>query len=634
MRLITIIFLCSRLLSSSSQEVFSLEVDCDDEDVFQAVDAALKKYNSRKESGNQFVLYRISNITKTDDMHQYFSFKYQIKEGDCPVRSGKTWQDCDYKQSEDAATGECIVMVEKNVHNKFLVTNQTCHITPGEGPILTDRYKCLGCLYPVLASDSGVERVLNHAIQHFNNHSTHSHLFALKKVKSAYKQVVAGWNFDITYSIMQTNCPKADFPALTAECQILPNGDIAECRDLAYMEISERVATLTQKCDMFPAMDFVPKMCKGCVKEIPVDSSELEEVLTHSIKKLNAENNGTFYFKIDSVGKATKQEVAGLLYSIEFTAKETTCPKESNTEFTSSCEIKEPGTMLRKRPPGFSPFRTAITMDEREETTVSSPHTSMVPVQDEEQYSERNQEPTRGHGKGHKKHIKHGLGHGHKHKHDQGQGHIMGHGFGHGHQKQRGLGRGHQQKHDIGHEHQRELDYDLEQQRRHGFGHGHQRGHGLAHGHKREHGHGHGKHKNKNISNGKHNSWETEHLAISSEDGTAPSAHTQEKRQWPTPTPSLARPGGAVTFPDFQDSDLFAAVMPTPSPAPTESDDDWIPNIQVAPNSVSFSLISDFPETPSPKCPGRPWKPINGMNPAMEVKEFDDFDLSDALLSN
>lgn len=56
--------------------------------------------------------------------------------------------------------------------------------------------------------------------------------------------------------------------------------------------------------------DFVPpppEICLGCPTNIPVDSPDLEEALNHSIAKLNAENNQTFYFKIDKVTKATAQ---------------------------------------------------------------------------------------------------------------------------------------------------------------------------------------------------------------------------------------------------------------------------------------------------------------------------------------
>lgn len=264
-----------------------------------------------------------------------------------------------------------------------------------------------------------------------------------------------------------------------------------------------------------------------------------------------------------------------------------------------------------KRPPGFSPFRSSQIGEIKEETTVSPPHTSMAPAQDEEQDSGKEQGHTRRHDWGHEKQRKHNLGHGHKHERDQGHGHQRGHGLGHGHQQQHGLGHGHKFK----------LDDDLE----------HQGGHVLDHGHKHKHGHGHGKHTNKGKKNGKHNGWKTEHLASSSEDSTTPSAQTQEKTEGPTPIPSLAKPGVTVTFSDFQDSDLIATMMPPISPAPTQSDDDWIPDIQIDPNGLSFNPISDFPDTTSPKCPGRPWKSVSEINPTTQMKESYYFDLTDAL---
>uniref|UniRef100_A0A8C9A2B1 Kininogen 1 n=1 Tax=Prolemur simus TaxID=1328070 RepID=A0A8C9A2B1_PROSS len=643
MKLIAILFLCSRLLPSLTQQPFSEEIDCNDEEVFKAVDAALKKYNSKNHTVNQFVLYRITEVTKTVNPNIFYSVKYQIREGDCPVQSSKTWQDCDYKEAAEAATGECTATVGKREKEKFTVATQTCQITPVEGSVVTAKYDCLGCVHPISTDSPDLEPVLRHGVQHFNNNTDRSYLFTLSEVKRAQRQVVAGWNFQVTYSIVQTNCSKENFLFLTPECKPLSDGDIGECTDDAYMDIQQRIADYSQECDIYPGEDFVQpptKMCLGCPADIPVNSPELEEALTHSVTKLNAENNETFYFKIDTVKRATVQVVAGKKYSVEFTARETTCSKESNEKLTESCEIKTPGqsldctaevyvvpwekkiyptvnckprgmTSLMKRPPGFSPFRSVQVEEIREGTTVSPPHTSMVPVQDEEQYPRKEQGPTHGHGWGHKKQIKHDLGHGHKHDYDQGRGHQKKHGLGHGHQQQHGLGHGHQLK----------LHLDLEPQG----------GHGLDHEDKQKHGHGHEKHKNKGKNNGKLNGWKTGHLASSSEDSTTPPAQTQEKTEGPTPIPSLARPDVAVTHSDFQDSDLIATMMPNISPTPTENDDDWIPDIQIEPNSLSFTQISDFPETTSPKCPGRPWKPVNEMNPNMEMKESHDFNLSDAV---
>uniref|UniRef100_A0AAA9TZR4 Thiol proteinase inhibitor n=2 Tax=Bos TaxID=9903 RepID=A0AAA9TZR4_BOVIN len=364
MKLITILFLCSRLLPSLTQES-SQEIDCNDQDVFKAVDAALTKYNSENKSGNQFVLYRITEVARMDNPDTFYSLKYQIKEGDCPFQSNKTWQDCDYKDSAQAATGECTATVAKRGNMKFSVAIQTCLITPAEGPVVTAQYECLGCVHPISTKSPDLEPVLRYAIQYFNNNTSHSHLFDLKEVKRAQRQ------------------------------------DTGECTDKAHVDVKLRISSFSQKCDLYPVKDFVQpptRLCAGCPKPIPVDSPDLEEPLSHSIAKLNAEHDGAFYFKIDTVKKATVQVVAGLKYSIVFIARETTCSKGSNEELTKSCEINIHGqilhcdanvyvvpweekvyptvncqslgqTSLMKRPPGFSPFRSVQVMKTEGSTT-------------------------------------------------------------------------------------------------------------------------------------------------------------------------------------------------------------------------------------------------------------------------
>ena len=59
----------------------------------------------------------------------------------------------------------------------------------GNGPVLTAQYTCLGCVHLIPPDSPELEPVLKHAVEHFNNHSTHSHLFALGKVKAAQRQV-------------------------------------------------------------------------------------------------------------------------------------------------------------------------------------------------------------------------------------------------------------------------------------------------------------------------------------------------------------------------------------------------------------------------------------------------------------
>ncbi|CAO2631402.1 Kng1, partial [Lemmus lemmus] len=519
-----------------------------------------------------------------------YSFKYQIKEGNCPVQSGLTWQDCDYKDAEEAV--KCTATVGKS------------------------QYNCLGCVHPIPPDSPELEPVLKHAIEHFNNHTKHSHLFALEEVKAAQRQVVSGMNFEITYSIVQTNCSKEQFPLLSPECKPLT---------------TLWVYLLTLNLFVFSGEDLtqpLPESCPGCPKNIPVDSPVLTEPLGHAIKKLNTENNHSFYFKIDTVKKATSQVVGGMKYFIEFIARETKCLKENNTELKEDCEVKSTGQSLSctasvymrpwenkvqptvkcqvlemmRRPPGFSPFRSVQVQEAKEGRTVSPPYTAMV---HEEQDAEHERRPA----DGHEKQIKHKIDHGHKHGHGQGHRHPWKHGLGHGHQKQNGLGHGHQLK----------LDY-FKPQREDSFDHEHRA--------ECAHKHGHSKHKNHNKKSGKHTDKRTEPLASASEDSSASSAQTQGRT---TTSPPLAQPSVTVTPSDFQDSDLVGGVVATTLPYAMETYDDLIPDIHVQPDSLSFKLISDFPEAMSHKCPGRPWKPVSRKDPTTEMGEFSDFDLTDAL---
>ena len=225
----------------------------------------------------------------------------------------------------------------------------------------------------------------------------------------------------------------------------------------------------------------------------------------------------------------------------------------------------------------------------------------------EEQDAEHERRPA----EGHEKQKKHKIDHGHKHGHDQGHRPLKTHGLGHGHQKQHGLGHGHQLK----------LDY-LKPQREDNFDHEHRE----EHVHK--HGHGHSKHKNHNRNSGKHTEERAEPLAGASEDSSTSTTQTQG---WTTTSPPLAQPSVAVIPSDFQNSDLIDGEVGTTPPYATETYDDLIPEIRVQPDSLSFKLISDFPEAMSPKCPGHPWKPVRRKDPTTEMGEFSDFDLTDAL---
>ncbi|NXJ94026.1 KNG1 protein, partial [Corythaixoides concolor] len=153
-----------------------------------------------------------------------FYVKYRILETICATEENKLWQDCDYKVSAEAKTGECTARVHMNDAGKTSNVSQDCKIFPATPKITLNEATCLGCIHPISSDSSEVSEILKQAIQKFNKHSAEPALFKLIEVKEAKRQVVAGWNYMIKYEIEETNCSKDQFQDLTPECKTTSRG--------------------------------------------------------------------------------------------------------------------------------------------------------------------------------------------------------------------------------------------------------------------------------------------------------------------------------------------------------------------------------------------------------------------------
>lgn len=64
-----VLALCCSFFSSRATPLPFEFLDCDDPDVFKAVDTALKKYNGDRATGNQFALYMVMEAKRTVSRH-------------------------------------------------------------------------------------------------------------------------------------------------------------------------------------------------------------------------------------------------------------------------------------------------------------------------------------------------------------------------------------------------------------------------------------------------------------------------------------------------------------------------------------------------------------------------------------
>uniref|UniRef100_A0A8C3H5U0 Kininogen 1 n=1 Tax=Chrysemys picta bellii TaxID=8478 RepID=A0A8C3H5U0_CHRPI len=553
MKLSTVLVLCCSFFSSRAKPLATQDADCDDPNVFEAVDIALRKYNGDKTDGNQFALYMVMEAKRISHIY----LKHQ--ESSCAVGGDKLWQDCDYRASAEAVSGECTAQVYVDETEKISKVTQECRIIPAEGKVILSHAPCLGCYHPIPGNSLQLLPILRYAIQLFNHQSDQSSLFEVGKII----KVVAGWNYAVEYEVEETNCTKNNFQDLSPECKPLVGGHVGTCEAKAYVDLSDTLVDVAQKCK-FP--DALTPICLGCPKPIPINSKELEEPLRASLEKYNEESHDDFYYKADVIVHATVQ--VGILLSFScsvlfrttspyfvemalFVSQVYVTPETKTVRPKVSCSKKE--NTLARRPPGFTPFRSLY---EEAETTQHTPQIEQGPRE--------GQAPATGAGKD----VRHEPAHEQGHRHDIGCGPEHEHRRGHGHDDERRC------RHDTGHEP----------------------------GHENRCGHGHeGEHRCRHDIG--YESSEESHEKVTNQKETLLAAVAEITEGTQSHKPDLVEL-------DVLSSTQQSAVDPTDGfieipDLPAEPDSPGI-----TPNIPLFDGLPDLPEPSVPKCPGKPWKPI------------------------
>ncbi|XP_014727048.1 PREDICTED: kininogen-1 isoform X3 [Sturnus vulgaris] len=388
MKAFIVLALCCSFFSSKAIPLAFEFSDCDDPDVFKAVDAALKKYNGETATGNQFALYVVMEAKRTAGPDPELYVKYRILESTCAAEENKHWQHCHYKVSAEAKTGECTARVHMNDADKTTNVSQECKIFSDVSKIRLTEAPCLGCFHHISSDGSEVSEILKKAIRKFNKHSDEHALFKLVEIKEAKRQVVAGWNYIIRYDMEETNCSKDQFQDLTPECKITSRGRVAKCEAKAFQNLQAEIVDTISDCKLPVEETVAAATCPGCPRTIPNDSPELKEPLKVSIEKYNSESSDDFYYKGGEIQSATVQVVAGKKYQVKFTVWKTNCSKSEfeklNEDCTATsnsatlsckaeiyvipwedkiypqvnCTEEQEAFFFARRPPGFTPFRS------------------------------------------------------------------------------------------------------------------------------------------------------------------------------------------------------------------------------------------------------------------------------------
>ncbi|XP_062987969.1 T-kininogen 1-like [Elgaria multicarinata webbii] len=265
--------------------------------------------------------------------------------------------------------GTCTASVSVDLTDNIVKATHKCtlQVPPPSRP-------CIGCRKEILADAPELQRPLAVAVEMYNTESNDDFHFKAEEIEKATVQIVAGLIYQIDFSIRKTNCSKAEFPKLNEYCtstegsqplncqasiyeipwesKITPTVKCTEeetkehqdtCRVNAYVDPKFKMAHLIQTCK-YQVNENVPTpapVCDHCPINIATDSPELEKPVAAALEEYNSKSHVDFYYKLEEITKAKAQVVAGIIYSLEFSIRKTSCPKAEFSELNENCTDAE-----------------------------------------------------------------------------------------------------------------------------------------------------------------------------------------------------------------------------------------------------------------------------------------------------
>ncbi|XP_069069223.1 uncharacterized protein [Pleurodeles waltl] len=190
-------------------------------------------------------------------------------------------------------------------------------------------------IHDASCNDPKVFDAVDLALKKYNAGRKEGNQFALRRITEAGTTGVHGSeHYHVTYEIIESTCAAQD-GHVWQDCQLKPRAEaaIGVCHAEVHISSTEKPGNvISQECSI------TPKLCRGCPLPIWSDDARLQPITMHAIHKFNYESNDRHYYKLESISKATRQVVAGIIYKLEYKIKETDCDKNEVPDLHSGCK--------------------------------------------------------------------------------------------------------------------------------------------------------------------------------------------------------------------------------------------------------------------------------------------------------
>ncbi|XP_058045135.1 histidine-rich glycoprotein [Ahaetulla prasina] len=203
---------------------------------------------------------------------------------------------------------------------------------------------CHALIVPEDCNDARIEKDAGVALNLINKHRKEGYVFALFRVADAQVQHLENASIAyLTLDVLETQCPVISRKHWSS-CEqrpFLSITDLGQCKAVVYInELSQRKLLYAYNCTISPVP---PKLyeCKRCPVRITVleDTERHTEEANQILEEYRLGSNESNYFKVEKVQKVFSAVASRTVFIVEFTIKETRCPRNTDPTSVSQCEF-------------------------------------------------------------------------------------------------------------------------------------------------------------------------------------------------------------------------------------------------------------------------------------------------------
>ncbi|KAL8188092.1 UNVERIFIED_CONTAM: hypothetical protein K2H54_061208, partial [Gekko kuhli] len=192
----------------------------------------IRRFNSQTSHPSLFEVLGITEAQSQVVAGWNYAYIYSVKETNCSKAEFPDLTPA-CKRIPGGREGQCFANAHINITNGLSYAVQDCRLQVKEDVAL--RRSCAGCPSPLATNSTQLEKPLQAALEKYNLESNSNAYYKVEDITEATAQVVAGTKYHIKFTIVKTNCSKADFPELSKDCSPEEKGERLRCTASIYV---------------------------------------------------------------------------------------------------------------------------------------------------------------------------------------------------------------------------------------------------------------------------------------------------------------------------------------------------------------------------------------------------------------